>query len=66
MVVKFYDLKSVIEDELTRIEEHHIKQTKSIHIDYHSGDPGYMAPSPEAKGYYTVSIETFNGDKFTV
>ncbi len=66
MVVKFYDLKGIIEDELTRIEEHNLNQTKSIHIDYHAGKRGYMAPAPEARGYYTVTVETFNGDKFTV
>jgi hypothetical protein len=66
MVVKFYDLKSVIEDELTRIEDRNIKQTKSIHIDYTAPEPGYLAPDPNARGYYTVTITTFNGKTFVV
>lgn len=66
MVTKFYDLKELLDEHMTRIEESNLKQTKNIRIEYTEPDPGYLAPDPEARGYYKITIETFNGKTMVV
>jgi hypothetical protein len=66
MATKFYNLKELIDEQLGRVEEKNLKQTKKILIEYTSPEPGHLAPDPEARGYYKVTIETFNGTKWVV
>ena len=64
MATKFYNLKELIDEHFGRMEEKYAKKTKKILIEYTAPERGDLAP--EARGYYKVTIETFNGTTFEV
>ncbi len=54
MTHKYYNLKELITEDLTRVEDEYLRETKSIHIDF-------VDPHNDETPYYQVTIVTFEG-----